>query len=671
MFKKHCTNCGAENDSQNSFCDSCGAQLASSPSSTTAGLADVGDGAPSRGEWNIDRVSSLSTDPMREALLGSLLAAGVSLLVVVGLYILLLIRWVFGAGDAPGMGGLVSFVAAHGGAVSVKVPPTPALLGIGGSLEIDPPITSIALLPFVLLLLGSWMISRRLGTFVLFALVATVCYSVILAVLALLGATTASGEGAEVTVSAAPLSAALHGLLIAGLGTFLGVVAARGPFLPDRARQVLRGALVAVGASILLTLILAILILLETSIPENPLRDLPQDAGSRPGDNAQPDGAEPGGGEVGNGISTVLTAIGGLFALLPASVGTLWLLAHGLPVGLQNAPDLGNIPLVGEALKDVRLSGSLLGSWPFAGAWRLLLLAPVAGLVLGGAVAAHGAPSSHHWRFGALIAVPYTVIVLLTAILARLSLNLSVSALDLDVAFGASLGWALLILPVAAGLGAAGALLARTGSIPSAHPRWVGIITAAACAILLLGTVPLVASSSSDVPAPGEALAPQSATAPESDVPLPNFEDLPSNVEDVPKPEPPPAPETESPDEPQGSQDTATLPEQRFISKYYAAVEREDWYATYSLLDSASKSQFTREEWARKQQARQEARDDPPIESVKITNPSRERGNFTATVEVTHEDGTKALIYGFEVTQESGKFRRHLTSEELAVLKSY
>ena len=67
-----------------------------------------------------------------------------------------------------------------------KVPPVPALLGIGGSLKIDPPITSIALLPFVLMLAGSWVLSRRERTFVVFALVATVCYSLILAVLALL-----------------------------------------------------------------------------------------------------------------------------------------------------------------------------------------------------------------------------------------------------------------------------------------------------------------------------------------------------------------------------------------------------------------------------------------------------------------------------------------------------
>lgn len=667
--RAHCTNCGVENDPQNSFCGSCGAPLASSPDGTTGGTAVVSGRALSHGAWSMDRIRSLSTEPMREALLGLLLAAGVSLLLVVGFYILLLIRWVIGMGDAPGMGGLVSFVAAHGGALSVRVPPGPALLDIGGSLKIDPPITSIALLPFILLLLGSWMISRRLRAFVLFPLVATVCYSVILAVVALLSRTTTSGEGSEVTVSAAPLSAAFHGLLIAGLGTILGLVAARGPFLTERTRQVMRGALVAVGASTVLALVLAVLVLLVTLVtsgPENPLGNLPQDAGPQPSDNAQPNGAKPDGGGVGNSIRTLLTAIGGMFALLPASVGTLWLFAHGLPVGLQNVPDLGDIPLVGKALKDVRLSASLLGSWPFSGAWRLLLLAPVAGLVLGGAVAAHGAPSSHRWRFGALIAVPYTVIVLLTAILASLSMNLSVAALDLDVAFRASLAWALLILPFAAGLGAAGALLARTGSFPSAHPKWFGIITAAACGILVLGTVPLVASSSSDVSEPAKALAPPSATAPKSDAPLPNSEDLPSGIKDVL--EPPPAAKS---DEPQVSQDQAASSQQHFVSTYYAAVGREDWDATYSMLDSASKRQFTREEWVRKQQAHQEARARPPVESAKLTNISGGGGNFTATVELTHEDGTISVKPNFEMTQERGEFRRHLTREDLNFLKGY
>ncbi len=475
------------------------------------------------GELSVDRIRSLSAEPRREALLGGLLAVGVALVQIVGLYVLLLIRWAVGAGDAPGIGGLVGFVAAHGGAVFAKVPPVPALLGIGGSLKIDPPITSMALL-----LVGSWVLSRRERTFVVFALVATVCYSLILTLLALLFRTTSSaGEGAEITVSAAPLSAALHGLLIAGLGTLVGLVAARGPFLPDRARQVLRGALVAVGTSVVLTMLLAMLVLAQTVVSENPLEGLRQDGGSQSGENAQPDGSQANDGSAKDTISAVAGATGGGFALLPAGVGTLWLLAHGLPVGVQNAPDLSGVPLVGEALKDVKLSASLLGNWPFAGKWRLLMLAPVVGLVLGGAVAAHGAPPSHRWRYGALIAIPYTMIVLLTAILASLSVNLSAAALELNLVFRASLAWALLVLPVAAGLGAAGAMVALRGSVPAPHPQWVGAVTACACGLLLLGTSPLVASSTSDVPAPEEALAPQSDSKAESKVPLPGFEEPP------------------------------------------------------------------------------------------------------------------------------------------------
>ena len=245
-------------------------------------------------------------------------------------------------------------------------------------------------------------------------------------------------------------------------------------------------------------------------------------------------------------------------------------------------------------------------------------------------------------------------------------MNLSVAALNLDVAFRASLAWALLILPVAAGLGAAGALLARTGSIPSAHPKWFGIITTAACGILVLGTVPLLASSSSDVSEPAKALAPPSATAPKSDAALPNSEDLPSGIKDVL--EPPPAAQS---DDPQVSQGPTDSPQQRFVSKYYAAVGREDWDATYSMLDAASKRQFSREEWVRKQQAHQEARARPPVESAKITNVSGGGDNITATVELTHEDGTISVKPNFEMTQERGQLRRHLTREDLNFLKGY
>ncbi len=86
-----------------------------------------------------------------------------------------------------------------------------------------------------------------------------------------------------------------------------------------------------------------------------------------------------GGGSVGQ----TLSAIGAVFVLLPMALGNLWLLAHGVPVGFQNSPDLGGIPLVGEALSGVPLRVALLGNWPWGGAWRLLLLGPLVSLLVG------------------------------------------------------------------------------------------------------------------------------------------------------------------------------------------------------------------------------------------------------------------------------------------------
>ena len=167
---------------------------------------------------------------------------------------------------------------------------------------------------------------------------------------------------------------------------------------------------------------------------------------------------------------------------------------------------------------------------------------------------------------------------LLTTILASLSVSLSAAALKLDLVFGASIAWALLVLPVAAGLGAAGALLARRGSVPAPHPRWFGAITACACGVLLLGTSPLVASSLSDVPAPEEALAPQSNSKEKSGVALPDFKEPPA-PEKLPKPDFSPP---KKPKKPEASQVAPAPAQQRFVSAYYAAVGREDWVATYS-----------------------------------------------------------------------------------------
>jgi hypothetical protein len=164
-----------------------------------------------------------------------------------------------------------------------------------------------------------------------------------------------------------------------------------------------------------------------------------------------------------------------------------------------------------------------------------------------------------------------------------------------------------------------------------------------------------------DVPAPDKALAPQSGPKDNSSV-LQDVERPPSAPEKIPKPDLSPPQEPQRPD---ASQSVSAPAQQRFVSTYYAAVGRKDWGTTYSLLDRASQSKVTEEEWVREQQAREDASDKPPIQSAQITQMTREPGSFSLTVELTHEDGTKTTVSGFKVQSVGGEFRRHLTREEL------
>jgi hypothetical protein len=104
--RKPCENCGAKNDPKNRFCGSCGAPMASrvvnSDDQSLDGASGPGNRSSPLGDLSVDRIRSLSAEPTREAILGGLLAVGVALVQIVGLYVLLLIRWAVGASDAPG-----------------------------------------------------------------------------------------------------------------------------------------------------------------------------------------------------------------------------------------------------------------------------------------------------------------------------------------------------------------------------------------------------------------------------------------------------------------------------------------------------------------------------------------------------------------------------------------
>ncbi len=524
--RRYCTNCGAQASPDDAFCGNCGARVSfgSGDGQTTREMPRPQGRAGGHGTQSL-RFPGAG----RDALLGLLLALVCAGLLVAAIYAALAARGAFQDPAVPGTVGLALFALMHGGGASVDVPPVPALLGIGGSVRLGLPITSFALVPFLASLLAGRLLGHRARTAALFAITAALAYALLVALLALLG--TASSETGDVAVRFAsdPLSAALRGFLWVGLGTALGSAASRGPLLPAWARQVLRGALWAVGVSLAVALVIALIVALAqgSGAPE-PVRQAPQ-ALPRP---------SLGGGSIGD----VLAAVGAVFALLPVALGNLWLLAHGVPVGFQNAPDLSGIPLVGQALSDVPLRVSLLGDWPWGGAWRLLLIGPIFGLLVGGLVAGRGAPPGTKWQRGALVALPYAATAFLAAVLVGASADLTLAgAASLEVAFRASLAWLLLLVPVGAVLGALGGLLSGGDAFPTPRPGRAFVAASLVSGALVLASLPILfADTSSGVAQPAGPLAAGGQPAPDGS-PGPSATPEPSGA--TPPPDGPAPPE--------------------------------------------------------------------------------------------------------------------------------
>src|SRR5215217_2610792 len=476
--RRYCRYCGTSVSPNDSFCSFCGERLplkegrppaqreAPTPSPTRA------RGHGSRFLW--------SPDAGREILSGVLVAVGVAGLLVGLVYALLALRGAFEDPSMPRTLGLVVFSLVHGGAFSVSVPSAPSLLGIGGSFWLGLPPTSFALLPFVALLMLARFVVRRTEATILFACSAALTYALVVGLLAALGSAYLAGgadDGATTARYAAdPLSSGWRAFILALVGALLGAAVPHGPLLPERPRQVLRGTFGAIGISLAITVFLSVILV----VVQGPDASTQQVADSQATQLVREDSP----------TGEALAGIGTLFALLPAILGTLWLLAHGLPMGLQGAQDLASVPLIGGALSDAPLQVSLLGNWPGGNSWRLLLLGPVVGLVVGGMLAARGAPQNERWWQGALVAVPYAAFATLAAVLFRITAEISVSGLTLDLALGASPPWLLALLPVGGALGAIGGLLAGRGGVWAASPRLVFLATAVLSTILLVGSLP-------------------------------------------------------------------------------------------------------------------------------------------------------------------------------------
>ena len=194
----------------------------------------------------------------------------------------------------------------------VSVPPSPSLLGIGGSFLLGLPPTSFALLPFVALLVLGRFVARHTESTLLFACSTAITYALVVSLLAALGSISVAGadEGATtVQYTADPLSAGWRAFLLALVAALLGAAVAHGPLLPERLRQVLRGAFAAIGISLVITVLLAV-ILVVVQGAEAPTQQVADSQATQLVNEDSPTGE-------------ALAGVGVLFALLPAILGTL------------------------------------------------------------------------------------------------------------------------------------------------------------------------------------------------------------------------------------------------------------------------------------------------------------------------------------------------------------
>jgi hypothetical protein len=207
----------------------------------------------------------------------------------------------------------------------------------------------------------------------------------------------------------------------------------------------------------------------------------------------------------------------------------------------------------------VPLRVALLGDWPWGGAWRLLLLGPPLGLLVGGLVAARGAPTGTRWQQGALVALPYAAIALLAAVLVGASADLTLAeAANVRVAFRASLAWLLLLVPAGAALGAVGGLLSGGDAFPVPRPGRAFVAAALVSGMLVLASLPvLFANLSSGTAQPIGPLASGGQPAPDGS-PGPSATPEPSDTSPPPDETPPPEPTAVS--VPPGSVDSEADP---------------------------------------------------------------------------------------------------------------
>lgn len=105
------------------------------------------------------------------------------------------------------------------------------------------------------------------------------------------------------------------------------------------------------------------------------------------------------------------------------------------------------------------------------------------------------------------------------------------------------------------------------------------------------------------------------------------------------------------------------------VSSYYEAVSREDWSATYSMLDSESQAAFTEDEWVQKQITRNAAASPPPLTTAVVNSVSEQGVDQFVNVTLNYEDGSQETL-DIAIRSEGGEYKRHLTADEIAFLEN-
>ncbi len=132
---------------------------------------------------------------------------------------------------------------------------------------------------------------------------------------------------------------------------------------------------------------------------------------------------------------------------------------------------------------------------------------------------------------------------------------------------------------------------------------------------------------------------------------------------------------TEPTTSPAGEEPTMVDLLQQFVSDYYDAIAREDWAATYSMLDEESKQKITEEEWAQAQADLAASDGYSPVASATVEGPyvSETQVPFSTNVTLTFEDGTsetrEVSLVSEYVVNEPSDYYRHLTDEEVSYLE--